>query len=380
MRISSANIGMESSRSYSSFTSRRTSALLIRGNKGILKDKLSDGLLDSGAGKETEQTEEDKKNALKERLNGMNAYSRVGRPSYLNSRDSLNSVRHKCMQYLMKILFGETKRFDYEDLFAGAPVSQSIPNQQVTDVLYYHQETYFEESETTSFSASGTVKCEDGREISINMNVEMSRSFSAYYEYNYAHIQARMCDPLVINFNGNSADLSDQTFFFDIDADGEKDEISMLTGGSGYLALDKNGDGIINDGNELFGAKSGNGFSDLAAYDSDGNGWIDENDAIWEKLLIWTKDEEGNDKCYKLAEKGIGAVCLSNASTDFSLNSSGNKVNGMVRKTGIFLYENGKEGTVQHVDIVKHQDIGDISRRYEDLYPFAPMGQLDLTR
>lgn len=371
---------MESARSYSSFTARSTSALLIRGNKGILNDKMSGGLPDSGINKETGQTDEEKRNALKERLNGMNANAGVGRSSYLGSRDSLNSVRHKCMQYLMKIFFGEVKRFDYENLFKEAADSRNRSNQPVTDVLYYRQETYFEESETTSFSAAGTVKCEDGREININVNVEMSRSFSAYYEYNYAQIQTRMCDPLVINFNGNTAGLSDQTFFFDIDVDGEEDEISLLKGGSGYLALDKNGDGIINDGNELFGAKSGNGFSDLAAYDSDGNGWIDENDTIWEKLLIWTKDENGNDKCYKLAEKGVGAICLSNASTDYSLNSSDNRVNGMVRKTGVFLYENGNVGTVQHVDLTKHQDAGNVSRRYDALYPFAEQGQLDLTR
>ena len=77
---------------------------------------------------------------------------------------------------------------------------------------------------------------------------------------------------------------------FDIDADGEEESISYLQGGSGYLALDKNGDGVINDGSELFGTKSGDGFADLAEYDADGNGWIDENDPIFDKLLIWAKD------------------------------------------------------------------------------------------
>ena len=89
-------------------------------------------------------------------------------------------------------------------------------------------------------------------------------------------------------------ELSDQTFYFDLDADGEEEEISMLKG-SGYLALDKNEDGIINDGSELFGTGNGDGFADLARYDEDGNGWIDENDSIWSKLKIWCKDENGND-------------------------------------------------------------------------------------
>ena len=44
----------------------------------------------------------------------------------------------------------------------------------------------------------------------------------------------------VINLDTDIASLSDQTFYFDIDADGELDEISQLGAGSGYLALDKN--------------------------------------------------------------------------------------------------------------------------------------------
>ena len=164
----------------------------------------------------------------------------------------------------------------------------------------------------------------------------------------------RVCDPLVINLDTNIADLSDQKFFFDLDADGEIDEISMLKGGSGYLALDKNNDGTINDGSELFGTASGDGFADLAKYDDDGDGWIDEDDAIWDKLKIWCKDESGNDVLYKLAEKGVGAICLQRVGTQFSLNSlETNETNGYIRSTGVFLYENGTSGTVQHVDVAK---------------------------
>ncbi|NLL78133.1 MAG: hypothetical protein GX235_13000 [Clostridiales bacterium] len=85
----------------------------------------------------------------------------------------------------------------------------------------------------------------------------------------------------------------------------------------------------------------------VAAYDADSNGFIDEGDEIWERLCIWVKDESG-DKCYKLAQKNVGAICLSSISTDFSLNSEGNTTNGMIRRTGLFLYESGGVGSVQH--------------------------------
>lgn len=229
-------------------------------------------------------------------------------------------------------------------------------------LLNYVGETYSVEQEDTSFSTVGTVRTKDGREIHFNVNINMSRRCEEYYREELNVAQFALYDPLVINLDTDATELSDQTFYFDLDADGEEEEISMLKG-SGYLALDKNGDGIINDGSELFGTGNGDGFADLAKYDVDGNGWIDENDSIWSKLKIWCKDEKGNDVLYKLSDKGVGAICLQNVSTDFTLQgdrkaqdgtTEANATNGAIRKTGIFLYENGNVGTVQHVDMAAY--------------------------
>lgn len=222
-------------------------------------------------------------------------------------------------------------------------------------VLSLGQETYFEESESASFSTTGTVKTSDGREISFHVNVGMSREFQEYYKEDLELASFKFCDPLVINLDTDVAQLEDQTFYFDIDGDGEQDEIAQLKSGSGYLALDRNGDGVIGDGKELFGTESGNGFADLAKYDEDGNGWIDENDAVWSKLKIWSKDENGKDVLYSLEEKGVGAICLQNVSTDFTQKGAEGQTLGAIRNTGVFLYENGNVGTVQHVDVAKYE-------------------------
>lgn len=221
-------------------------------------------------------------------------------------------------------------------------------------VLNYCHETIHTESENTTFSTVGKVKTADGREINFNVNVGMSREFQSRFTEDLQLARFTLCDPLVINLDGDVADVEDQTFYFDIDADGEKDEISQLGKGSGYLALDKNGDGVINDGSELFGTKSGDGFADLAKYDEDGNGWIDENDAIWDQLKIWCRDENGKDVLYRLADKGVGAICLQKAATDFTLQGQEGRTQGVVRSTGVFLYENGLAGTIQHVDVAKY--------------------------
>jgi len=211
--------------------------------------------------------------------------------------------------------------------------------------------SFFAEHEVTEYSTQGKVCTADGREITFGISVEMSRSFveatEVYTEGSYV-----LKDPLVINLDSNIAEVSDKKFYFDIDADGKEEEISELGSGSGYLALDKNGDGIVNDGSELFGTKSGNGFADLAAYDGDGNGWIDEADEIFSQLKVWVKDENGENRLLDLKEAGVGAIFLGSADTKFSLNNvETNATNAIIQKTGVYLRENGTAGTVQHVDL-----------------------------
>lgn len=207
------------------------------------------------------------------------------------------------------------------------------------------------EMEYTAYQASGVVKTADGREINFGVTMEMSRAFCAKYD-SIVQEDYICTDPLVINLDTNATTVSDQKFLFDLDADGKEEEISFVGKGSGFLALDKNKDGKINDGSELFGTRSGDGFKDLAAYDQDGNGWIDENDSIFKDLKIWTKDEKGNDRLIDLKEAGVGAIYLGNASTEFSLKSDETKAtNGVIRKTGIYLKETGEVSTIQHVDL-----------------------------
>ena len=170
----------------------------------------------------------------------------------------------------------------------------------------------------------------------------------------YADNALDVMDPLVINLRGNIANVSDEKVFFDLDSDGELDSISRLNSDSGYLALDLNGDGIINDGSELFGTSSGDGFADLAKYDEDGNGWIDEADSIYSKLRIWVTEDDGSQSLYTLKSADVGAICLQKQSTDFALKSLyDNHTNGLIRETGVFLHEDGSVGTVQHLDLVR---------------------------
>jgi len=211
--------------------------------------------------------------------------------------------------------------------------------------------SFFLEAEHVAYSTTGNVRTADGRNICFNIDLEMSRAFC---EENESLVQENVIciDPLVINIDASTVKVTDQKFLFDLDADGKEEEISFTKEGSGFLALDKNGDGRVNDGSELFGTKSGDGFADLAAYDEDGNGWIDEADDVFDNLKIWMKDEQGNDRLVTIRDAGVGAIYLGSADTEYHLNDmEANKNNAVLRKTGVFLKENGDVGTIQHVDL-----------------------------
>lgn len=222
--------------------------------------------------------------------------------------------------------------------------------------LRYNSNEVIKENETTNFSASGIIKTADGKEIQFQCDLSMQRSF---YMDNSTEIfmgastdRKSLCDPLIINFAGTAAELKNTTFAFDLNADGSAENIQELAAGSAFLVLDKNKDGKINNGNEMFGTQSGDGFADLSVYDEDGNGWIDENDSVYNSLGVWNNSAYGG-KIRSLKEAGIGAIYLQNANTEFSIkDKTTNELQGQIRKTGIFLNEKkGNIGTIQHVDL-----------------------------
>lgn len=240
----------------------------------------------------------------------------------------------------------------------GGATAQAVPAanpnasvQAAISGLYTRHEIYTE-SEQTQFSANGTVKTADGREINFQLELSMSRS---YREESFTGVlvgqAARKIDPLVLNFAGTAAQLTDQRFAFDLNADGETEQINFVAPGSGFLVFDRNQDGHINDGSELFGPTSGDGFNELAALDDDGNGWIDESDAAFSQLQIWSRDAEGNDQLQSLAAAGVGAISLSRVATPFDIKTTANDMLGQIRSSGVFLHENGTAGTIQQIDL-----------------------------
>ena len=216
---------------------------------------------------------------------------------------------------------------------------------------YSYQESY-QETEQLSYQARGVIMTADNREINFELNFDLQREFSYASSYSMRAGNARAVDPLVVNFAGGPASLTEAKYQFDLNNDNREEPVSLLQPGSGFLVLDKNGDQKINNGSELFGPSSGSGFSELAAYDSDNNNWIDESDPIFTQLQIWAKDEAGQDYLFSLAEKGIGAVFLGSATAQFNYKDQANQQLGEATQAGIFIREDGGAGTIQELNLV----------------------------
>jgi hypothetical protein len=179
----------------------------------------------------------------------------------------------------------------------------------------------------------------------------MKREYASYESFSFRAGDAKLTDPLVINFNGHAAELSDMRFAFDLNSDGIEEDVPILKPGSGFLVFDMNSDGAVNNGSELFGPETGNGFNELAVHDIDANNWIDENDPVYNQLYVWTMDEMGGQNLSSLKQSGIGAIHTGNLATRFDLTGAGNELLGRAIRTGIYVNEGGTAATVQELDL-----------------------------
>lgn len=251
--------------------------------------------------------------------------------------------------------------FDARQLTVPATAQVADPNAAPPDSppparagfgLDYSKVSSYSESEQTTLHATGVIKTADGQTIQFNLDLTMQRQYSQTSSTSVKlGDAARKTDPLVINFSGTAVQLTDQRFAFDLNADGKTEQINFTQPGSGFLALDKNNDGKINNGSELFGPTSGNGYAALAQYDSDHNGWIDENDAVFKQLKVWSKDAGGNDQLNSLTALGIGAISLQAAATPFDIKNTSNQLLGSVQSSSVALNDNGSVGSVQQIDL-----------------------------
>ena len=143
----------------------------------------------------------------------------------------------------------------------------------------------------------------------------------------YNNVELGGCaSPIVINSRSGEYRLSggDDLVQFDLNANGTPDYVTWTARQSdiAFLALDRNGNGRIDDGSELFGnhtplgdgSVAASGFDALASLDSNGDGVIDSTDSVWQRLLLWTDSNHdgisSSDELRPIAWSDISAIEL----------------------------------------------------------------------
>jgi len=213
------------------------------------------------------------------------------------------------------------------------------------------------ENEQLAVCGSGTIRTADGRCINFDLDMQLARSEQFERQWGESG-KVVLRDPLVINFAGQAAELNEERLAFDLDSDGSDESIAKLGRGSAWLVLDRNGNGRVDCGKELFGAQSGDGFADLSAFDCDANGWIDEADAVFDQLSLW-HGGSGADALQGLAAAGVGALWLGQVDSPFALKGNGGALLGQLRATGLWLSEAGQVGTMQQIDLAVESPVND---------------------
>jgi hypothetical protein len=300
---------------------------------------------------------------------------RLGLGSNSQLSDNPHDVRYSIMKQLIEMMTGKKiELFDPSDVTNGnqpAAQTDSSPDAATQAAssapaskgwgITYDRVDKVATSEGFDFSAKGEITTADGTKVAFSATLTMSRESSSELRVSLKAGDA-LLDPLVLDFSGSGASFTQDSMSFDLNNDGTAEKIAAPSATTAFLAYDKNGNGIIDSGAELFGPASGNGFGDLTSLDTDHNGWIDENDSAFNNLRLLQHGADGTDILRTLAEAGVGALYTGATATPFTLTSQQEGIAssdaviaqtgvGAVRESGIFLRENGAAGFMQEVDL-----------------------------
>lgn len=302
--------------------------------------------------------------------------------SGLSSQSQVIQPNGETRQYNMIQATQQLTAYQFVAQEAQIAIRQAFPTQQSGDAIqasglaefHFSQHIQFQQSTHNVMSAQGSVKLSDGREIGFNLHLEHQQNTRIEALTQLSLQKVAMHDPLVINLGDQPVSLKNTTFEFDLLANGEQQQLAQLSSGAGYLTFDLNGDGVVTDGKELFGTQTGDAYAELAVYDEDGNGWIDENDSIFHQLKLWM-DQADKGATISLAQAGIGAIYLGNVPYEYDLRSNQGALLGQSKAASIVLMESGEVKTSQAIDllpIVKAENI----RLVEDTPAFKQLQKM----
>lgn len=208
--------------------------------------------------------------------------------------------------------------------------------------------------ETPSDPPAVTAQASNFQELAAQRELELKLKLNVTI-----NAEPQKTDPLVLDLAGNGFSTSglNRSVRFDLDADGKREQISVPTADDALLAYDRNGNGRIDDGRELFGDQHGaaNGFAELRKYDDNGDGRIDKQDVIFERLSLLRFDAQGQQSSQSLSQAGVSAIDLQARDVQIALGAYDE-----IAQLGRFEFADGRSG--QAADLLLATDGGVAAR------------------
>ena len=183
-----------------------------------------------------------------------------------------------------------------------------------------------------------------------------SKSFSSVFTDYQDATTAPKVDPLILDLNGDglaTTNLDQSDVYFDLDSNGFAERTAWIDANDGLLVLDRDGDGKITNGQELFGdqtllsngTRATSGFEALREFDDNKDGKIDASDIVYLKLKVWQDlNRDGvsqAEEMKSLADVGIKAINL-NSTVTGAADAMGN----IQRRLGSFVKTDGSDGQI----------------------------------
>ena len=163
-------------------------------------------------------------------------------------------------------------------------------------------------------------------------------------------------DPLIFDLDGDgikTTSLDQSRTYFDLDSNGFAERTAWVDASDGLLVLDRNNDGQITSGQELFGdqtllangRRADSGFEALREFDSNRDGRIDAKDEVYSKLKIW-RDLNGDGISQAEELKGLSDYNIASISLSSTSSNASDAMNNIQRRVGSFIKTDGSGGVI----------------------------------
>ena len=163
-------------------------------------------------------------------------------------------------------------------------------------------------------------------------------------------------DPLIFDLDGDgikTTSLDQSRTYFDLDSNGFAERTAWVDASDGLLVLDRNNDGQITSGQELFGdqtllangRRADSGFEALREFDSNRDGRIDAKDEVYSKLKIW-RDLNGDGISQAEELKALGDYNIASISLSSTSPNASDVMNNIQRRVGSFIKTDGSGGVI----------------------------------